>query len=168
MSRYNYRRRPTRRVAIGSVVIGGGSPIALQSMTNTDTLDTAASAAQAIRIAQAGGDIVRLTTQGEAQANALADVRARLDSAGYSRLPIVADVHFNPKAALGAAHYSGRVSLAPIRLPPARAERSKVVPRRRFSLSSLCRSAGAGAFFYTLSRTNPVKNCVEKGSIVNA
>lgn len=113
MSRYNYRRRPTRRVAIGSVVIGGGSPIALQSMTNTDTLDTAASAAQAIRIAQAGGDIVRLTTQGEAQANALADVRARLDSAGYSRLPIVADVHFNPKAALAAARVCEKVRINP-------------------------------------------------------
>lgn len=113
MSRYNYRRRNARTVRIGAVEIGADRTIALQSMTNTDTLDAEASAAQAMRIADAGGDIVRLTTQGVAQANALADVRRLLDEAGYNSLPLVADVHFNPKAALAAAEVCEKVRINP-------------------------------------------------------
>lgn len=63
MSRYNYKRRLARTVNVGGTGIGGENPIRLQSMTNTDTLDAGASAAQALRIAEAGGEIVRLTTQ---------------------------------------------------------------------------------------------------------
>ncbi len=63
-----YRRRESHRVRIGEVVIGGGEPVAVQSMTNTDTKDTEASVAQIERIDRAGGRIVRLTAQGCARA----------------------------------------------------------------------------------------------------
>ena len=112
MSRYNYLRRPTCEVRVGKVGIGGDNPVRLQSMTNTDTLDTEASARQSERIAEAGGEIVRLTTQGQAQAAALADVRRRLDEAGCD-VPLVADVHFNPKAALTAAAVCEKVRINP-------------------------------------------------------
>ncbi len=112
MSRYNLRRRPTREVSVGGVGIGGGNPVRLQSMTNTDTLDTRASAGQAVRIAEAGGELVRLTTQGKKQAAALEEVRAILDAHGC-RLPLVADVHFNPDAALVAASVCEKVRINP-------------------------------------------------------
>ncbi len=112
MSRYNYRRRPTCEVKVGQIGIGGSNPIRLQSMTNTDTLDTEASARQARRIADASGEIVRLTTQGQAQAVALAEVRRHLDAEGCS-VPLVADVHFNPQAALTAAAVCEKVRINP-------------------------------------------------------
>ena len=64
MSRYNYSRRKSSVAKAGKVEIGGSNPIRIQSMTNTSTLDTEGSVAQALRIAEAGGEIVRLTTQG--------------------------------------------------------------------------------------------------------
>lgn len=112
MSRYNYSRRKTNQVAIGNTAIGGSNPIRIQSMTNTDTLDTDASAAQALAIAKAGGEIVRLTTQGVAQASAMADIRRKLDSNGC-HIPIVADVHFNPAAAMTAAKLCEKVRINP-------------------------------------------------------
>lgn len=112
MSRYNYKRRLARTVNVGGTGIGGENPIRLQSMTNTDTLDAGASAAQALRIAEAGGEIVRLTTQGQKQAAALAEVRRILDAEGC-HVPLVADVHFNPKAALTAAEVCEKVRINP-------------------------------------------------------
>lgn len=112
MSRYNYTRRHTRAVKVGNTGIGGENPVRLQSMTNTDTLDAEASAAQALRIAEAGGEIVRLTTQGQKQAATLADVRRLLDARGCG-VPLVADVHFNPKAALTAAKVCEKVRINP-------------------------------------------------------
>lgn len=112
MSRYNYRRRLTREVRTGNIGIGGDNPIRLQSMTNTDTLDTEASATQARRIADAGGEIVRLTTQGQAQASAMGVIKQRLANTGRY-VPLVADVHFNPKAALTAADMCDKVRINP-------------------------------------------------------
>lgn len=82
--------------------MGGDAPIRIQSMTTTDTNDVAASAAQSMRIVEAGGEIVRLTTQGEREARSIGGVRAEMDRQGC-RTPLVADVHFNPKAAVTAA-----------------------------------------------------------------
>ena len=73
-----YRRRATTEVRIGGVVIGGGRPVVVQSMTNTDTNDTEASAAQVVRIARAGGRIVRLTAQGPREAENLRHISKRV------------------------------------------------------------------------------------------
>lgn len=112
IDRYNYQRRKTIEVVVGNVTLGSGHPVALQSMTDTDTLDTEASAAQVLRIAEAGADIVRLTTQGPREAANMAEIRRAVRSAG-SEVPLVADVHFNPKAALTAALYCEKVRINP-------------------------------------------------------
>ena len=102
MSKYSYKRRLSRQVPIGNVSIGGRMPIALQSMTNTSTNDLSASVEQCIRIAEAGGDIVRLTAQGIREAANIGEIRQELRKRGYD-IPLVADVHFNPKAAFASA-----------------------------------------------------------------
>ncbi|MBR3031318.1 MAG: (E)-4-hydroxy-3-methylbut-2-enyl-diphosphate synthase [Bacteroidales bacterium] len=86
----------------GDVVIGGGSRIVIQSMCNTDTLDVAASVRQCEALAEAGCEMIRLTTQGLRQVSALAEIRKALRSEGIST-PLVADVHFNSEVALAAA-----------------------------------------------------------------
>lgn len=107
-----YRRRETTEVRVGSVAIGGGNPVRLQSMTNTDTNDTAACVAQIERIAEAGGQIVRLTAQGRREAANLARIRAALRAQGYAT-PLVADIHFRPEAALTAAENVEKVRINP-------------------------------------------------------
>lgn len=108
----NYRRRPTWDVNIGNVVIGGKNPIAIQSMTSTGTMDTDGSVAQIKRIVEAGGDIVRLTAQGVREAENLGNIVASLRADGVN-VPLVADVHFNPKAAFSAATRVEKVRINP-------------------------------------------------------
>lgn len=110
--KYNYKRRATDCVRIGNVEVGGGNPVRLQSMNNTSTLDTAGSAAQAERIAEAGGEIVRLTTQGEREAANMAEIKKALKARGCD-VPLVADVHFNPRAAHVAATTCDKVRINP-------------------------------------------------------
>ena len=109
---FNYRRRETSVVHVGNTPLGGGYPIRLQSMTTTPTDDVAASVAQAERIADAGGEYVRLTTQGVKEAESLRDINAALRRAGCM-VPLVADVHFNPKVAEVAALYAEKVRINP-------------------------------------------------------
>lgn len=108
----NYQRRKTREVKVGNVTIGGNNPIRLQSMTNTSTMDTEGSIAQAMEIAEAGGEIVRLTTQGVREAANMANIKKRLLEKGCD-VPLVADVHFNPKAAYEAALHCDKVRINP-------------------------------------------------------
>lgn len=108
-----YLHRTTGVVRIGSTAIGGDNPIRVQSMTNTDTNDTAASVAQVERIADAGGEIVRLTAQGRREAENLGAIRTELDRQGYSKVPLVADIHFLPSAALIAAEKVEKVRINP-------------------------------------------------------
>lgn len=112
MSIYNYTRRRSSVAHAGKVAIGGSNPIRIQSMTNTSTLNTGESVAQALRIAKAGGELVRLTTQGVREAENMASIRLGLDSAGCD-VPLVADVHFNPKAAFAAAATCEKVRINP-------------------------------------------------------
>ena len=92
--------------------MGGDNPIRIQSMTTTSTDDTDASVAQAERIIQAGGEYVRLTTQGVREAENLRNINARLRGDGF-QTPLVADVHFNPKVADVAALYAEKVRVNP-------------------------------------------------------
>lgn len=112
MSIYNYKRRESSVAHAGNVRIGGDNPIRIQSMNNTSTLDTEGSVAQALRIAEAGGEIVRLTTQGVREAENMAEIRKGLDAAGCN-VPLVADVHFNPNAAFKAATTCEKVRINP-------------------------------------------------------
>lgn len=116
MGRYNYKRRPTTEVLVGrgadAVGIGGMNAIRIQSMTNTSTLDTDGSARQVQRIAEAGGEIVRLTTQGVREAANLSAIKASMASAGC-KVPLVADIHFNPNAAYEAAVRCEKVRINP-------------------------------------------------------
>lgn len=107
-----YRRRPTREVRVGATAIGGANPVRVQSMTNTDTNDTEASAQQALRIAEAGGELVRLTAQGVREAANLECIRERLNALGCG-VPLVADIHFLPDAALEAALHVEKVRINP-------------------------------------------------------
>ncbi len=91
----------------GDVKIGGGNPIVVQSMTSTPTTDVEASVAQVRRIAGAGAALVRLTAQGVREAQALKDIRSRVE------VPLVADIHFNPNAALAAAEAVDKVRINP-------------------------------------------------------
>jgi len=102
----------TRIVHIGSIPLGGDYPIRIQSMTNTDTLDTKASVAQCIRIIEAGADYVRLTAQGVREAENLASIKKGLRNAGFET-PLIADIHFNPSAAETAARIVEKVRINP-------------------------------------------------------
>ncbi len=112
MDLFNYSRRETSEVNIGATPMGGSNPIRIQSMTNTATQDTEASAAQAKRIVDAGGEYVRLTAQGIKEAENLMNINAALRRDGYM-VPLVADIHFNPKVADVAALYVEKVRINP-------------------------------------------------------
>ena len=112
MDLFNYSRRETSVVNIGATPLGGDNPIRIQSMTNTATQDTDACVAQAKRIADAGGEYVRLTTQGVKEAENLRNINAVLRRDGYMT-PLVADVHFNPRVADVAALYAEKVRINP-------------------------------------------------------
>ena len=105
-------RRLTKTVQIGNVQMGGNNPIRVQSMLNTFTTDTEACVAQAIEVIEAGGEIVRLTTQGVKEAANMANIKAGLLAKGYTT-PLVADVHFNPNAANEAALHIEKVRINP-------------------------------------------------------
>lgn len=108
----SYSRRPTRPVAVGNINIGGDNPVIIQSMTNTPTLDTEASAAQVMSIASAGASLVRLTAQGVAHARNLADIVDTIRSQGCDTA-ISADIHFNRAAAFEAALHVDKVRINP-------------------------------------------------------
>ena len=112
MNRFNYYRRKTSETKVGNIGIGGLNPIRVQSMNNTSTMDTEGSVAQAKKIADAGGEIVRLTTQGVKEAANMADIRKGLDNLGC-KVPLVADVHFNPSAAFKAVETCEKVRINP-------------------------------------------------------
>ncbi|MBQ8500813.1 MAG: 4-hydroxy-3-methylbut-2-en-1-yl diphosphate synthase [Bacteroides sp.] len=112
MDLFNYYRRETSEVNIGATPLGGSNPIRIQSMTNTPTQDTEACVAQAKRIIDAGGEYVRLTAQGTAEAENLMNINAALRSEGYLT-PLVADIHFNPRVADVAAQYVEKVRINP-------------------------------------------------------
>ncbi|MBR4275504.1 MAG: (E)-4-hydroxy-3-methylbut-2-enyl-diphosphate synthase [Prevotella sp.] len=106
------KRRPTTTTHVGNITIGGDAPIRVQSMTTTDTNDTEACVAQAKRIISAGGELVRLTTQGRREAENMANISAALKAEGIMT-PLVADVHFNANVADVAARCCEKVRVNP-------------------------------------------------------
>jgi len=105
-------RRLTREVRVGDVGIGGSNPIRIQSMTTTDTRDTRGTADQTERLAAVGCEIVRITAPSLTDAENLAAIRAELDRRKV-RVPLVADIHFTPNAAMVAAQYVEKIRINP-------------------------------------------------------
>ncbi len=105
-------RRKTSVTHVGNIAIGGDNPIRIQSMATTDTNDTEASVAQAKRIIDAGGELVRFTTQGKREAENMKNISDRLKADGYDT-PLVADVHFTAHTADVAALYCEKVRINP-------------------------------------------------------
>lgn len=106
-------RRNSREVRVGPVRIGGAQPIVVQSMTTTPTLDVQATVAQAIQLAEAGCELVRVTAQNVKAAEALGEIRKQFSAAGFSAIPLVADIHFLPKAAMEAVKHVEKVRINP-------------------------------------------------------
>lgn len=107
-----YNRRKTSTVLVGGIPVGSEYPIRLQSMTNTDTADIAATAAQCMKIADAGADFVRCTVQGIKEAEAMKEIKTLLLAKGYT-IPLIADVHFNAKVAEVVAPHVAKVRINP-------------------------------------------------------
>ncbi|MDR1764155.1 MAG: (E)-4-hydroxy-3-methylbut-2-enyl-diphosphate synthase [Dysgonamonadaceae bacterium] len=104
-------------VNIGSVPLGAGNPVRIQSMTNTSTMDTQGCIGQCIRIIEAGADYVRLTAQGVREAENLRNIRDGLRARGYNT-PLIADIHFNATAAFAAAEIVEKVRINPGNFAP--------------------------------------------------
>jgi len=107
-----YERWKTRAVRIGDIGIGGTNPIRVQSMTTTDTMDTAATVAQSIRMIEAGCELVRITAPSKSDAENLSEIKKRIRAAGFTA-PLVADIHFTPNAAEVAARIVEKVRVNP-------------------------------------------------------
>lgn len=112
-SRFVSKRNKTRVVSIGGLPLGGDYPIRIQSMTNTPTQDVDATVKQSIALAEAGCEIVRVTAQNVDAAKALKDIRKKFSAAGFAHIPLVADIHFLPKAAMEAIEHVEKVRVNP-------------------------------------------------------
>ncbi len=110
--RFRPRRRRTRVVRVGGIEIGGDHPIRIQSMTNTDTMDTDATVRQIVALAEAGCEIVRVTAPSLREAENLREIRRELEKIGVE-VPLVADIHFTPNAAMVAAEIVDKVRINP-------------------------------------------------------
>lgn len=102
----------SREINIGGLLLGGQNPIRIQSMTNTDTNQVDQTVKQCIQLADAGCELVRITAQGEREANGLALIRKELRARGYN-IPLIADIHFNPRVAEIAAAIVDKVRINP-------------------------------------------------------
>lgn len=152
MGAFDYSRRHSSEVKVGSTAIGGANPIRLQSMTNTSTMDTPGSVAQCMRIAAAGADLVRLTAQGVREAANIGCIRGELRARGVD-VPLVADIHFNPKAAFEAARQVEKVRINPGNF---------VDPGRTFRKISYTDSEYAAELARIDEALTPFWNCVAK------
>lgn len=112
-SRFHTIRRRTVEVKVGSIGIGGAHPIRVQSMTTSDTQDIEATVKQSIALAEVGCEIVRVTAPNVPAAKCLQDIRARLNAAGFGAIPLVADIHFLPNAAMEAVEHVEKIRVNP-------------------------------------------------------
>ena len=107
-----YERQKTWKVNIGGVFVGGDNPVRIQSMTDTLTMDTEATVEQVIALARAGADYVRITVKGKNDVQNLKNISEMLRERGFE-IPLIADIHFNPKLAEMAAKYVDKVRINP-------------------------------------------------------
>ncbi len=112
-SRYRPLRRRTVEVMVGGVGVGGTNPLRLQSMTTSDTQDIAATVRQSIALAEVGCEMVRITAPNVAAAKCLKEIRGKFSAAGFGPIPLVADIHFLPSAALEAVEHVEKIRVNP-------------------------------------------------------
>jgi (E)-4-hydroxy-3-methylbut-2-enyl-diphosphate synthase len=112
-SRYHTLRRRTVEVKVGAVGVGGTNPVRIQSMTTSDTQDIAATVKQSIALAEVGCEIVRITAPNVAAAKCLQEIRTQFSAAGFGQVPLVADIHFLPSAAMEAVEHVEKVRVNP-------------------------------------------------------
>lgn len=122
---FQYKRFKTRTVKVGNIEMGGENPIRIQSMTSTNTLNTNDTIQQSLRIFRAGGELVRITAQGEREAENLEKIKKGIREEGFNN-PLAADIHFNPKAAFAAAKRVEKVRINPGNFVDKRADFTKV------------------------------------------
>ena len=109
---FEYSRRPTNEVRVGSLAIGSAWPVRIQTMVTSPAADIPATVEQCIQVAEAGAELVRVTAPTLRDAEALKQIRSQLNAAGCD-IPLVADIHFNPSAAIVAAQYVEKVRINP-------------------------------------------------------
>ena len=112
-SRFATKRRASREVYVGSVGVGADHPLRIQSMTTTSTQNVAETVKQSIALAEAGCEIVRVTAPNKAAAKALKPIREKFTAAGFGHIPLVADIHFLPAAAIEAIEHVEKVRVNP-------------------------------------------------------
>jgi (E)-4-hydroxy-3-methylbut-2-enyl-diphosphate synthase len=112
-SRFRTIRRRTLEVKVGAVGVGGDNPIRLQSMTTSDTQDIDATVRQSIALAEVGCEIVRITAPNVAAAKCLREIRTQFTAAGFGHVPLVADIHFLPNAAMEAVEHVEKIRVNP-------------------------------------------------------
>jgi (E)-4-hydroxy-3-methylbut-2-enyl-diphosphate synthase len=112
-SRFHTVRRNTLEVKVGQVGVGGSNPIRVQSMTTSDTQDIAATVKQSIALAEVGCEIIRITAPNVPAAKCLKDIRAQFTAAGFGHIPLVADIHFLPAAAMEAVEHVEKIRVNP-------------------------------------------------------
>ena len=111
-SRFVSKRRVTREIKVGQVGIGGTNPIRVQSMTTTDTNDVQATVKQTLALAEVGCEVVRITAPNKKAAEALGEISKQVRAA-QCEVPLVADIHFLPSAAMEAAKHVEKVRINP-------------------------------------------------------
>ncbi len=112
-SRFHTVRRSTLEVRVGVVGVGGVNPLRIQSMTTSDTQDVAATVRQSIALAEVGCEIVRITAPNVQAARCLKEIRRQFTAAGFGHIPLVADIHFLPSAAMEAVEHVEKVRVNP-------------------------------------------------------
>jgi len=122
---FQYTRLKTHPVKVGTIEMGGNNPIRIQSMTNTNTLNTQESIAQSLRIIKQGGELVRITAQGIREAENLQHIKNGIRDAKCN-VPLAADIHFNPKAAFVAASIVEKVRINPGNFVDKRADFTRI------------------------------------------
>lgn len=150
---FSYRRRPTREVMVGGLGFGGSNPIRVQSMITSDTMDTAACVAQTLRLVEAGCEMVRITAPTVKDAANLKNIREELFRVGC-RVPLVADIHFKPDAALEAVKWVEKVRINP----------GNFADSKKFNVRDYSDAEYAAEMERIRERFTPlVKLCLERG-----
>lgn len=150
---YIRNRRNTHEVLVGSVGIGGNNPIRIQSMTTTDTMDTQGTVEQILRLIDVGCEIVRITAPSIKDAENLGNIRAEMKKQGLS-VPLVADIHFTPNAALKAAEFVDKIRINP----------GNYADRKKFEIRDYTENEYEEALDYIREKFTPlVLKCKENG-----
>ncbi len=150
---YNYQRRETRPVMVGKVQIGGGAPVVVQSMLTSDTRDAASCVKEALGLAEAGCQIVRVTAQTRVIAENLQHIRDGIRAAGCD-VPLVADIHFKPDAAMEAVKWVEKVRVNP----------GNYADKKKFAVKEYTDEEYAAEVAYMEEQFVPlVKECIRLG-----